>query len=151
MRHPRPIITAASKIAVLIVFLAMAVTSSAEVFYKWKDAGQWVYGEHPPNGVDAVAVKTNSNRSKTQNSDGQEADEASENADQEGDETLTAEEVARQEKHASYCKHAKENIEALSSDDVIRQRDAEDNVTILSDEDRANEIEKAKLAVEKYC
>ena len=144
MRHLSPIITATGKLAALLVLLALAATRSAEAFYKWKEAGQWVYGEHPPNGVEAVAVKTNSNRSKSQNSDSQEGDE-------EAGEALSAEEVALKEKHASYCKHAKENIDALSSDDVIRQRDAEGNVTILSDEDRATEIEKAKLAVDKYC
>jgi len=33
-----------------------SVTVPSETTYKWRQAGQWHYGEKPPNGVDAIRV-----------------------------------------------------------------------------------------------
>ncbi|MGB1191755.1 MAG: DUF4124 domain-containing protein [Pseudomonadales bacterium] len=126
----------------LIFWLLIALSSSyAEVFYKWQDdSGNWVYGEHPPTGITAIEIKTHSNR------DSGLGDRSDEMADQAVKAELKADRLRE-----DYCKRARENIEALSSEDAIRQRDAEGNVTVLSDEDRAAEMEKAKLALESYC
>lgn len=126
----------------LIFWLLIALSSSyAEVFYKWQDdSGNWVYGEHPPAGITAIEIKTHSNR------DSALGDRSDEMADQAVKAELKADRLRE-----DYCKRARENIEALSSEDAIRQRDAEGNVTVLSDEDRAAEMEKAKLALESYC
>ena len=125
-----------------IFWLIIALSSSyAEVFYKWQDdSGNWVYGEHPPAGITAIEIKTHSNRDSAL---GDKSDEMT-------DQAVKAELKADQLK-ADYCQQARENIEALSSEDEIQQRDAEGNVTVLSDEDRAVEMEKAKLALENYC
>ena len=130
----------------LIFWLLIGLSSSyAEVFYKWQDdTGSWVYGEHPPVGVTAIEIKTHSNRESHRDST---LDTQAEGLT---DEAANADKVAKQQRE-DYCKQAKENIEALSSEAVIRQRDDEGNVVVLSDEDRAMELEKAKLALESYC
>ena len=127
----------------LLIILSMTLSSSyAEVFYKWQDkTGSWVYGEHPPAGVKAIEIKTHSNRNSA-------ADISSE--DDLTDKAANADPIAKQQRE-DYCKQARENIEALSSEAVIRQRDDNGNVVVLSDEDRALELEKAKLALESYC
>ena len=52
----------------LSIFLT-ASSSYAEVFYKWEDdSGSWVYGEHPPLGVEAIEIKTHSNRNNDSDS-----------------------------------------------------------------------------------
>ncbi len=121
--------------------LLTASSSYAEVFYKWEDdSGSWVYGEHPPLGVEAIEIKTHSNRNNDSDS----------KKDELANKVANAEEAAKQQR-ALYCKQARENVEALSSEAAIQQRDDAGNVTMLSDEDRATELEKAQMALESYC
>lgn len=124
----------------LSIFLT-ASSSYAEVFYKWEDdSGSWVYGEHPPLGVEAIEIKTHSNRNNDSDS----------KKDELANKVANAEEAAKQQREL-YCKQARENVEALSSEAAIQQRDDAGNVTMLSDEDRATELEKAQMALESYC
>ncbi|MDG1292697.1 MAG: DUF4124 domain-containing protein [Pseudomonadales bacterium] len=127
---------------ILTLSLVISTSSSyAEVFYKWEDdSGSWVYGEHPPMGVEAIEIKTHSNRN---NDSGSKKDELA-------DKAANAEEAAKQQREL-YCKQARENVEALSSEAAIQQRDDTGNVTMLSDKDRAIELEKAQMALESYC
>ena len=127
---------------ILTLSLVISTSSSyAEVFYKWEDdSGSWVYGEHPPMGVEAIEIKTHSNRN---NDSGSKKDELA-------DKAANAEEAAKQQREL-YCKQARENVEALSSEAAIQQRDDAGNVTMLSDKDRAIELEKAQMALESYC
>lgn len=121
--------------------LLTASSSYAEVFYKWEDdSGSWVYGEHPPLGVEAIEIKTHSNRNNDSDS----------KKDELANKVANAEEAAKQQR-ALYCKQARENVEALSSEAAIQQRDDAGNVTMLSDEDRATELKKAQMALESYC
>jgi hypothetical protein len=121
--------------------LLTASSSYAEVFYKWEDdSGSWVYGEHPPLGVEAIEIKTHSNRNNDSDS----------KKDELANKVANAEEAAKQQREL-YCKQARENVEALSSEAAIQQRDDAGNVTMLSDEDRATELEKAQMALESYC
>lgn len=121
--------------------LLTASSSYAEVFYKWEDdSGSWVYGEHPPLGVEAIEIKTHSNRNNDSDS----------KKDELANKVANAEEAAKQQR-ALYCKQARENVEALSSEAAIQQRDDVGNVTMLSDEDRATELKKAQMALESYC
>jgi len=124
----------------LSIFLT-ASSSYAEVFYKWEDdSGSWVYGEHPPLGVEAIEIKTHSNRNNDSDS----------KKDELANKVANAEEAAKQQREL-YCKQARENVEALSSEAAIQQRDDAGNVTMLSDEDRATELKKAQMALESYC
>jgi len=121
--------------------LLTASSSYAEVFYKWEDdSGSWVYGEHPPLGVEAIEIKTHSNRNNDSDS----------KKDELANKVANAEEAAKQQR-ALYCKQARENVEALSSEAAIQQRDDAGNVTMLPDEDRATELKKAQMALESYC
>lgn len=121
--------------------LLTASSSYAEVFYKWEDdSGSWVYGEHPPLGVEAIEIKTHSNRNNDSDS----------KKDELANKVANAEEAAKQQREL-YCKQARENVEALSSEAAIQQRDDVGNVTMLSDEDRATELKKAQMALESYC
>lgn len=136
----------ARRLSLLATFFFLVLGSGiaqAETFYKWKDSeGVWVYGAHPPNGVEAIVVKTNASRGRSE--DDSEGDESAEPA-------VTANTGPSAEKRAAYCKQGRDNLEALSSDDVIHVRDADGNISELSDEDRKLELEKAQMAVDKYC
>ncbi len=138
------------------LLFALPASSWAETFYKWQnEEGSWVYGAHPPAGVDAIEVKTNIGRpsrseSATAGSSGDSEAPAQGASAAPELEVETRPEIPDAQRK-QYCQQGRQNLEALSSKAVIRQRDAEGNVTVLSDEDREAEIEKARRAVEKYC
>lgn len=160
MRHPRskPASINATAVSLIIGLLLIATSLHAETFYKWQDAsGSWVYGEHPPNGVATIVVKTNSSTSSSPSPI--EANIANQEpatgntkggAEEQTELSETIKKVPKAKRDA-YCQKGRENLEALSSKAVIRQRDAEGNVSLLSEEDRKKELDKAKLAVEQYC
>ena len=134
--------------------LVLAPAGWAETFYKWQnDEGSWVYGAHPPAGVEAIEVKTNIGRPSR--SETPAAAATAETPAQASGAAPQLEAETRPDipdaQRKQYCTQGRQNLEALSSKAVIRQRDAEGNVTVLSDEDREAEIEKARRAVEKYC
>lgn len=126
----------------------------ADTFYKWKNAeGVWNYGEHPPQGVEAIAVNTTSGR------DNPSAAENPEDSDESGDTESTGEmeyfvtetaKVSKEEKDR-LCKAAKANLETLESAAVIRKRDADGSVIEITDEERQTEIDNAKQTIKDFC
>lgn len=140
---------------------SLSVFTVAEVFYKWQDeSGHWVYGAHPPTGVETIAVTTTTGSSKpsapaspTQSTDGEQANNNGENAAPTNEGELfveTRNEKSKAEKR-KLCTAAKGNLDALSSSAVIRRRDADGEVTVISDKERQAETDKAKLMRDKYC
>ena len=134
---------------------SLSMLAGAEVFYKWQDqTGHWVYGAHPPNGVKAIQVTTTtgSKPSSTAKVDaGDQADGG--NAEQAKSGELfveTRNEKSKAEKR-KLCKAAKGNLDALSSSAVIRRKDADGEVTVISEKERQSETDKAKLMRDKYC
>lgn len=135
--------------------LMLPIAALSETFYKWQDtSGTWVYGEHPPTGVEAVSVTTSTGRSK-RSATSSTASTAADNADSDkAGETELFVEVApklSKKERKDLCSKATGNLDALTSSAVIRQRDADGNVSELSEEDRQKEIDKAQTAKEKYC
>lgn len=129
--------------------------SFAETFFKWQDeTGTWVYGAHPPAGVEAIEVKTTIGRASAakeeENSDQEDEEEAA-NEDKEGQLYVETRPQIPEEKRQQLCTQARGNLEALSSKAVIRQRDAEGNLVELSEEGREKEADKARMAIDEYC
>jgi len=127
-----------------------SLASHAETYFKWKnDNGSWEYGAHPPPGKHAIEIKT----TVTKALENQRA--SSDGGADSGKSTLEMEFEEKQKvtrkRNAEYCATARSNLEALSSKAVIRRRDAEGNVTVVSEQERKDEISKAEIAIDRYC
>lgn len=132
--------------------LAMAAFSHAETFYKWKDDnGIWVYGAHPPADREAIEIRTTVSRKSEASEPTAEQSTEEQQTPAESQLEYTVEAKLSDEQRSEYCATARTNLEALSSNAVIRRRDAEGNVVVVSDQERQEEIDKAKLAIEQYC
>ncbi|MBT8140271.1 MAG: DUF4124 domain-containing protein [Gammaproteobacteria bacterium] len=148
---PKPFIKASMRATLCVLFAATALVAlpvQAETFYKWKSSeGVWEYGAHPPPGIDAIEIKTTSTKASSAP-----VKQTAEEANAAGG-TLEVEvkQRAKAKKNAEYCETATSNLEALSSKAVIRRRDAEGNISIISEKERKEEIEKAEVAKERYC
>ncbi len=140
----------------LFCFLSMSsVAVNAEVFYKWKDdTGHWVYGAHAPPGVEVIEVQTSISKGTPSSfsSNNEETTENSTNAPPPSKEAAIASQSKMPKaKRNKLCQQARKNIEALSGKAVIRQRDADGNVTVLSEDDRQVEMDRSQLAIDEYC
>ncbi len=145
------------KVCSLLALLAagFSAPSVADTYFKWKnEQGVWTYGEHPPQGVEAVAVKTTSSnrpvKSTGNAADTGEAEEAAEGEAQTEYFVTEQAKVSKEEKDR-LCKAAKANLETLNSSAVIRKRDADGNVVVISTEEREAEIENAKQTINDFC
>ena len=149
---------AATAIGIAALLSFAPPLAMAETFYKWKnESGSWTYGAHPPPGVDATAVQTTTGRSKPVQPAEPSAEQA-EGADNEGNSVPEGAEYFVSEKpkvpkkeRERLCKAAKSNLETLNSAAVIRRRDPDGSVTVVSDEERQGEIETARQAIKDYC
>ena len=137
----------------LLLLLLVSATGQAETYYKWQnERGTWEYGTHPPANTQAIEIKTSANRAR------QEKPSAAPSKDQTSppkpgflEAEFEQKQTLSKQKNDGYCTTAKANLESLNSKALIRRRDANNEVTILSEEERQAEINKAKIAIERYC
>lgn len=143
----------------VICSLLCAQLALADTYYKWKnEKDNWTYGAHPPPGANAIAIKTSSGGKVTTTAPSTPTDqnEATNTNTENAAETTTAAKAEGKPKKSKkekekLCKTAKSNLEALSAKAIIRMRDADGNVTVLADDQREAEIEKAKKIMKENC
>ena len=137
----------------LLLLLLVSTTGQAETYYKWQnERGTWEYGTHPPANTQAIEIKTSANKARPKSLS------AAPSSDQVPLPTpglLEAEFEQKQklskQKSDGYCTTAKANLESLNSKALIRRRDANNEVTFLSEEERQAEINRAEVAIKRYC
>ncbi len=139
--------------------LCFSSSLSAETFYKWKNAnGSWEYGSHPPPNSNAQKVITYSGGSRAK--DNTEKSFTTEPAPAGIEKQDTASSNNTVQKQASHknpalrkenCNNAKANLESLQSNAIIRKRDAQGNLTVLSDKQREDELREAKRLIRDNC
>ena len=138
------------------LLLLVAPGAFAETFYKWQDeTGTWVYGAHPPAHVEAVEIRTVTGRSSNAKPDNAatatDAKDSETASEEQTTEDSAVAQAPRYKKDKKLCEAARNNLEVLSSKAVVRQRDGEGNIRELSEEDRQDEMDRAKTAIDRYC
>lgn len=111
-------------------------TVLGETYYKWKnESGNWVYGELPPVGVEAIKVKTTGGPSRRSQE--------------------PRPELANQEElnpvNKEMCQKAKANLNTLNSGAIIQRQDENGQSVTLSPEEREVERDKAQSAINRFC
>jgi hypothetical protein len=139
----------AHSLAALLLALA-AATASAQVF-KWVDEnGRVHYGEKPPPGATANAVKPPAEvpnaPAQPRNLQSQELEFRGRQIKKREDEARQAQETANRE---AYCDNAKERL-ANAEQAVLYRREKGERV-FLSDTEQKAEIESRRAAVTRYC
>jgi hypothetical protein len=145
----------------LLIGLALAAPGhllGADV-YKWVDEeGAIHYGAAPPLGVDATRVRVSHGPGSpaSRASDASDAEQAEQDADpaagdapagEAGDQVngVDPDEAAR------VCADARRNLQTLKTHGRVRERDAEGNVVVLTDEQKQDRINQAEELIETYC
>lgn len=145
------------KIIALMVLMLMSLSSVATEIYKWKDAnGNTVYGEKPPQDVNAksmnaVAKRAVSDKKRGRNDkerlmkDAREAERAKLEAEE-------AKKQAAQEKEMQeYCDFNRKRLETLQKHARIRQKAEDGSTKILLSDEREAQITETQKNLQKHC
>ncbi|MBK7169558.1 MAG: DUF4124 domain-containing protein [Gammaproteobacteria bacterium] len=124
-------------IAAALCAAAITMTVHAgEKVYKWTDAeGVVHYGQQPPTETASEAIKVQKGYSTAAEPDPEELSEEQKKARQQAD----------------ICQAATQNFTALSGEGEVEQADEYGNVHTLSTEQRAEQMGRAKAAMEQNC
>ena len=121
--------------AICVAAITMTVHASEKV-YKWTDAeGVVHYGQQPPTATESEAIKVQKGYSTAAEADPEEL----------------SEEQKKVRQQAEICRAATQNFNALSGEGEVEQADEYGNVHTLSKEQRAEQTERAKAAMEQNC
>ncbi|MBI2792081.1 MAG: DUF4124 domain-containing protein [Gammaproteobacteria bacterium] len=142
-----------------LVFLCLTLITSPvnAAIYKWQDAnGQTHYDQVPPNDVNATQIKSDVKPSSSAKSESDHAQKLIEDLQKQEEKNLEAQKKAEQEAQeantrAINCEHAKAHLSDLESRVRIRLQDSAANTTQLTPEQRTDEINKTKEAIERFC
>ncbi len=113
-----------------------------DTYYRWLDEkGETIVSDRPPApGVDYEIVSTRSSFSK--------AVSGRSTGEEEPEETEESEES---QANAQWCKIARENLETLKSSKRVTMRDDNGELTLLSKEERAEQISVTQGQVDVHC
>lgn len=131
----------------LILFLGAANSlHAAQGIYQWKDKdGTVQYADHPPEGVDAVFIK--SSRSKTSKA----KESAEEMTETSASQTKTHDKMeVLPEKDPKLCKQATNNLKALEGA-RIRITDTDGSQRFLTEVEKEAQRENARKFIKLHC
>ncbi|NVK21647.1 MAG: DUF4124 domain-containing protein [Kangiellaceae bacterium] len=147
------------KTVIFSVMIALMSTSviAGQTIYKWKDAkGNLKYTQtKPPAGTAYVTIKNRDSRASS--SPAPQASEQAASATSKQDEIIAQQEAekkrvnsANQEINRKNCTIAKNNLEVLETRSRVQVEENGER-RMLSDEERAERLTKAKENVSKFC
>ncbi len=139
------------RIAALLAAVTLApAVGASESIYKWvDDEGITHYAQQPPPDRDAQLVTPNTASSPAQDSgqssrDAQQS-EASAGEQNEGDNGDAPQNMTE------FCNQLRERIATLESGDPVSVRQADDTLERLSDDERAQQLERARGQLQQHC
>ena len=123
--------------ATLICTLGIAFgAAAAERVYKWVDEqGVVHFGQQPPTTSKAEALQVQSGYSRA--------------AEEEAEEPTEEQKAAAAA--AEYCRIAKQNLAAVSSEAEVKRRDDYGEEHIMTAEEKQAEKTRAQAAIDRYC
>jgi len=146
-------ITGALLFALATLTLAGALAHAGETVYQWTDErGNQVNSDRPPPpGIKYEVISTSSSLvRKVDEGEGAVPPVVKPSPANQFEPVDTAK-PATSHKNPEYCKVAKDNLFLLDTQPRVRMPNAQGEMRILSDEERAAERDKAMAAIEDYC
>lgn len=144
--------------AALLLALMAAAALGAEV-YTWRDAsGKVHYSDTPPAGIDAKKMRGGASSESTppeaaprRGLADQELEFRKRRADAESAQARAQKEKAEAEEKKRNCEQSRTQLQALESGQRISQLDAQGERMFMDDGMRAQQIERARKAVQSWC
>lgn len=144
----------------MLLFLSVlfAGTSSAQEYYKWMDdRGVTHYGSQPPAEYIDSATKirvdssTPSGKAAAQSKIDKREKQLTEKAPSESTTVAQQIEKEQQEANKKNCEIYRKNITLISQNHRIREKNAEGEVVMLSEEEKQSRLKTAKDFIAEYC
>lgn len=142
-----------------LLMLALIWSAASAQVYTWRDAdGKIYYSDTPPPGVDAKKMRAGSQANAAPASGTPSRSVAEQEMEfrkrkAEADKARTKDEKDKQDAEESKrnCEQARNQLNALESGQRMNRVDVTGERIPLDDEMRAQEIERAKKAVQSWC
>jgi hypothetical protein len=147
---------------IAIAFLSFApLDASAGPIYKWVDKdGTVTFGSRPPESTPAQRVNVDTyvppaQPATDEKTNGKEADKTGKNSKEKDKKTVKAKQPAKPEISAAeklrLCNQARQDLAALQAHGQIRQKDANGNVSYMSEQQKQSRINADRRDIQKYC
>jgi hypothetical protein len=142
---------------IVCLCLTLITGQTNAAMYKWQDAnGQIHYDQVPPANVNAIEIKSDVKPSSSAKTESDQAQKLIENLQKQEEKAQEAQKKAEQEAQEAHsrainCERAKAHLSDLESRVRIRLQDSAAETTQLTPEQRTQEIDKTKEAVERFC
>lgn len=145
--------------AIILLFLACACTAASAQVYTWRDAsGNVHFSDTPPPGVDAKRIRAGAQSGATPPSGSagrsiaeQEMEFRKRQAEAEKSRTKAEQDQKEAEESKRNCADARKQLSALESGQRMSRFNEAGEAIPLDDNMRAQEIEKARNAVQSWC
>ena len=140
-----------SKSILIFIVAVGAIEVMASTHYRWQnEQGEAVYSDRPPpKGVDYEVLSTGSSfKREVSGEEGAVPLSTDSTPSNQFDQKNTA---SKNKKNPEMCQRAKTNLEALTSSDSVRVRNAQGEVRLLNPEEMEIERQTAKAQISVYC
>ncbi len=135
------------RIAALAAALVLAPAAAAQSVYKWVDEdGVTHYAQHPPDTGDAQLIDPENAAPPPSEPEAPETESAESGAD----ETDSADSELPSSM-SEYCDQMRQRVDTLAGDAALQIRQDDGNLQELSDEQRAERLERARSQIDQHC
>ena len=126
--------------------LTLILTGYADTYYKWVDDENVThYSKHPPADRESTKIQTSGSRSAHPPT------AVSRPATQDSQSSTQQVAAGTPIKNPEICKRARANLKTMQESARIRQKDEYGEVRLLSEEEKASEVNRAKVAIKENC
>lgn len=133
----------------LLAGALIAVSASADVYYKWEKDGITQYTKEKPRDVPSEEIRTMGGKAPSASSSDTQA--TARTAAPSPGRTGAGEPAPAAKKNAETCKHAKTNLETLRSTAIVRMKDEYGKEVVMDDKQRDEQIKRAQEAINTNC
>lgn len=139
-----------------LTFLGFLPLATHASIYKWvDDEGNVHYSQQKPQNIKTEKMIVNSrapeNSSTYSKPSLKKKEEEKQATDKEGKAAVSEKPEKSAEERASLCKQSQDNLQALLSRGRIRQKDAQGNVSYMSEEHKQQRIKREQDRVKENC
>lgn len=141
-----------SRALLTALLLTSPATLLAQIVYSWEDAqGVLTYGHNPPPGVNASIVSNGSQAYRPEPGEASVYSIADSTKDKNEDKTDVKKKGSNAKELTMLCDNARKNLATIQRSGIIRVKDKDGNVSVLTNEEKQQRKEKNQKMIDENC
>jgi hypothetical protein len=141
-----------SRALLTVLLLASPATLLAQTVYSWKDAqGVLTYGHNPPPGVNASIVSNGSQAYRPEPGEASVYSIDDGTKDKAEDNPEAKKKGSNTKELTTLCENARKNLATIQRSGIIRVKDKDGNVSVLTNEEKQQRKGKNQKMIDENC